>query len=80
MSDPFIDALHERLTAARTPAADAGKRMAHSAALAGWWNEFDGVIGQKVGAWNERQGLRPPHELHPAVEWCRHTRYWPSAD
>jgi hypothetical protein len=61
MSDAFIDALHARLTTAGAASAD---RRApdghHTVAIARWWEEFVDVLGQKVGAWNERQAPRPP--------------------
>jgi hypothetical protein len=59
MSDPFIDALHDRL---KTATGDAGREQdsERDAALARWWEEFVEVLGQKVGAWNERQAPRSP--------------------
>jgi hypothetical protein len=61
MSDPFIDALHDRLTQARADTAapeehDRERRVA----VRRWWEEFVEVLGQKVGAWNERQAPRSP--------------------
>ena len=57
MSDPFIDALHDRLKAAGATSHDDGDR---SAAVDRWWAEFVEVLGQKVGAWNERQAPHTP--------------------
>jgi hypothetical protein len=61
MSDPFIDELHDRLKSAVAGGAAAGEDDdQRAAALARWWEEFVDVLGQKVGAWNERQAPRPP--------------------
>ena len=65
MSDPFIDALHARLSSsagARVP----GGQDDDTPALTAWWNQFVDVIGQKVGAWNERQAPRP------AINFTKH--------
>jgi hypothetical protein len=58
MSDPFIDALHDRLKSA----ADGARGLVGfgAAALTEWWENFVDVLGQKVGAWNERQAPKPP--------------------
>jgi hypothetical protein len=61
VSDPFVDALHDRLTRAAASGADRGEEdVTRAAALTRWWDEFVEVVGQKVGAWNERQAPRPP--------------------
>jgi hypothetical protein len=61
MSDPFIDALHDRLTRAGAGGGGGGEDDgARAAALTQWWEAFVEVLGQKVGAWNERQAPRPP--------------------
>jgi hypothetical protein len=59
MSDPFVDALHDRLTASGSPVTESGDRRTHALADR-WWGEFVEVLGQKVGAWNERQAPLPP--------------------
>jgi hypothetical protein len=60
MSDPFIDALHDRLTSAGSTGGQHENDQERSAAMFRWWNEFADVLGQKVGAWNERQAPRQP--------------------
>jgi hypothetical protein len=61
MSDPFIDALHDRLTRAdATGPAERDRDGEREAALTRWWEEFVDLLGQKVGAWNERQAPRQP--------------------
>lgn len=58
MSDPFVDALHDRLSGS-TAGTDHSEQNTE-AALTAWWVEFVEVLGQKVGAWNERQAPKPP--------------------
>ena len=61
MSDPFVDELfttlsNQRGAAASGPGAGSG---AVPVPIAEWWREFVDVLGQKVGAWNERSGAAP---------------------
>jgi hypothetical protein len=58
MSDPFIDALHDRLKSGANGAG--GPVGVDAAAFTEWWENFVDVLGQKVGAWNERQAPKPP--------------------
>ena len=60
MSDPFIDALHNRLKTADATYADGAHEGARAVGINRWWGEFVEVLGQKVGAWNERQVPEPP--------------------
>jgi uncharacterized protein YfaA (DUF2138 family) len=60
MSDPFIDALHDRLKSGAGGAGGSDNAGHDADALARWWQEFVDVLGQKVGAWNERQAPKPP--------------------
>ena len=59
MSDPFIDALHAELSGS-SPAGLTLPQDGHGSALLRWWEQFVDIVGQKVGAWNERQAPRPP--------------------
>jgi hypothetical protein len=59
MSDPFIDALHDRLTSGSSTGGQHENDHERSA-ISRWWDGFADVLGQKVGAWNERQAPRPP--------------------
>ena len=76
MSDPFIDALHDRLTRARASGAGGGEDDAErAAALTRWWEEFVDVLGQKVGAWNERQAPRPPLNFTKQADGAVHVSH-----
>lgn len=72
MSDPFIDALHDRLTTASSPGAQREPHAPRAVALTRWWEEFVDVLGQKVGAWNERQAPRPPINFTKQVDGAVH--------
>ena len=62
MPDPFIDRLYEQLVAEHTgghsgpPTSDDGD----AAAIQTWWAQFADVLGQKVGAWNEKRPSAAP--------------------
>lgn len=61
MSDQFVEALHNRLNAGgRTERGERAHDGDGTAPVSAWWAEFVDVVGQKVGAWNERQAPRPP--------------------
>jgi hypothetical protein len=70
VTDPFVDALFEKLQARRqetlTHAASASQARARVAAAASaWWDEFGRVVERKVDMWNQKA----------APEACiRHTR------
>ena len=70
VTDPFVDALFDKLQARRqetlTHAASASQARARVAAAAGaWWDEFCRVVERKVDVWNQKG----------APEACiRHTR------
>ena len=58
MPDPFIDDLRNRLQAedAHGTAGEHGPPSSFAVLKQRWWEEFIDVLGQKVGAWNERAG------------------------
>ena len=63
MTDPFIDALHDGLTRAGRTSSGAGgddDPAQRAVTITQWWDEFVDVLGQKVGAWNERRAPHPP--------------------
>lgn len=54
MSDPFIDRLHDRLGADRQQRGEGHEERRFADAKDQWWAQFIDVLGQKVGAWNEK--------------------------
>ncbi len=65
MTDQFIDNLFDDLRAERQrdlteAAGQHGRRQAFEVAKQRWWDEFIDVLGQKVGAWNEKDPMAAP--------------------
>jgi hypothetical protein len=73
MSDPFIDALHERLKSAS--GAGGSVDRSDGATLTQWWEDFVDALGQKVGAWNERQAPSPPLNFSKQTNGAVHVRH-----
>jgi hypothetical protein len=65
MPDKFIDNLFNELSAERQrdlteAAGHHDRRQAFEVAKQQWWQDFIDVLGQKVGAWNEKDPLAAP--------------------
>jgi hypothetical protein len=84
MSDPFIDKLYGELEVSRglRDAASARAEQRHgryAAARAEWWDRFVDVLGQKVGAWNERNRAGTPVNFTKAADGSVHVSH-PNAE
>ena len=62
MADPFIDRLYAHLVAEHTgePGTPRIGEDRAAAAIHGWWAQFADVLGQKIGAWNEKRPSATP--------------------